>query len=357
MPRVRIHHTTEYQYAAPVKLTEHRLMMRPRDSHDLRLLDATLWITPPGARTRWAHDVFGNSVCFLDWRGATTKTLRIVSALDLQHYPVLADLPIDPSAQTYPFRYAGDEYPDLSRLIEPHHPDPDRQVEGWARRFLKPTGNTPTRDLLIAMTEAIKSDFIYEARESKGTHAPLHTLAHRRGACRDFAVLMMEAARSLGFAARFVSGYLYDEALVDSVDTMVGGGSTHAWCAIYLPGAGWVEYDPTNGLIAGRNLIRVSMAREPHQATPLSGGYIGRPEDFRSMRVEVEVTVGDPPTPEEQALRVARREAAAKEAAARDEARKADAAVVPEAPEEPLDVVADCPHPLPAEREVDLTTS
>jgi transglutaminase-like putative cysteine protease len=195
VPRVRIHHTTEYQYAAPVKLTEHRLMMRPRDSHDLRLLDATLWITPPGARTRWAHDVFGNSVCFLDWRGATTKTLRIVSALDLQHYPVLADLPIDPSAQTYPFRYAGDEYPDLSRLIEPHHPDPDRQVEGWARRFLKPTGNTPTRDLLIAMTEAIKSDFIYEARESKGTHAPLHTLAHRRGACRDFAVLMMEAAR------------------------------------------------------------------------------------------------------------------------------------------------------------------
>jgi transglutaminase-like putative cysteine protease len=352
VPRVRIHHTTEYQYAAPVRLTEHRLMMRPRDSHDLRLLDATLWITPPGARTRWAHDVFGNSVCFLDWRGATTRTLRIVSELDLQHYPVLADLPIDPSAQTYPFRYAGDEYPDLSRLIEPHHPDPDRKVEGWARRFLKPTGNTPTRELLIAMTEAIKSDFIYEARESKGTHAPLHTLAQRRGACRDFAVLMMEAARSLGFAARFVSGYLYDEALVDSTDPMVGGGTTHAWCAIYLPGAGWVEYDPTNGLIAGRNLIRVSMAREPHQATPLSGGYIGRPEDFRSMRVEVEVTVGDPPTPEEQALREA-----AKEAALAAEARDAEGDVVPEAPEEPLDVVADRPTASAEPREADVTAS
>ena len=128
-----------------------------------------------------------------------------------------------------------------------------------------------------------------------------------RAACRDFAVLMMEAARSLGFAARFVSGYLYDEALVDSVDPMVGGGSTHAWCAIYLPGAGWVEYDPTNGLIAGRNLIRVSMAREPHQATPLSGGYIGRPEDFKTMAVSVEVTVGDPPGPEEQARRKAQK--------------------------------------------------
>lgn len=309
MPRVRIVHSTEYHYALPVRLTEHRLMMRPRDSHDLRLIDATLWITPAGARTRWAHDVFGNSVCFLDWGGTTTKTLRIVSALDLQHYPVLADLPIDPSAETYPFGYAGDEYPDLSRLIEPHHADPDRQVEGWARRFLKPAGNTPTRELLIAMTEGIKADFKYEARESKGTHAPLQTLAQGKGTCRDFAVLMMEAVRSLGFAARFVSGYLYDEALVDSVDPMVGGGSTHAWCAIYLPGAGWVEYDPTNGLIAGRNLIRVSMAREPHQATPLSGGYIGRPEDFASMSVNVEVTVGDPPSPEELARRAARKAA------------------------------------------------
>jgi hypothetical protein len=144
---------------------------------------------------------------------------------------------------------------------------------------------------------------------------------------------------------------------------MVGGGSTHAWCAIYLPGAGWVEYDPTNGLIAGRNLIRVSMAREPHQATPLSGGYIGRPEDFRSMQVEVEVTVGDPPTPEEQARRAARKEAAKEAEAARAaearlaEARLAEAEAVPEAPEEPLDVVADRPIPAAAEREVDFTTS
>jgi transglutaminase-like putative cysteine protease len=138
---------------------------------------------------------------------------------------------------------------------------------------------------------------------------------------------------------------------------MVGGGSTHAWCAIYLPGAGWVEYDPTNGLIAGRNLIRVSMAREPHQATPLAGGYIGRPEDFRSMRVEVEVTVGDPPSPEEQALRTERQEAAAEAAARAAEAALAEAAVVPEPPEEPLDVVADRPLASSTHREVDFTTS
>ena len=135
----------------------------------------------------------------------------------------------------------------------------------------------------------------------------------------------------------------------DSVDTMVGGGSTHAWCAIYLPGAGWVEYDPTNGLIAGRNLIRVSMAREPHQATPLSGGFIGRAEDFRSMRIDVKVTVGDPPTPEEEEEE-ALREAAAKGAA--------EAAVVAEAPEE--DLWMSWPtvrFPSSAQREVDVTTS
>jgi transglutaminase-like putative cysteine protease len=297
MPRVRIIHTTEYRYALPVRLTQHRLMMRPRDSHDLRLLDARLGILPGGATTRWAHDVFGNSICYLNWPEGRAELLRIVSTLDLEHFPVQEDLPIDPAAETYPFRYPGDEYPDLSRLIEPHYPDPGGQVAAWARRFLRPGVQTPTRDLLIGMTEAIKADFIYEARETKGTHAPLETLATGRGACRDFAVLMMEAARALGFAARFVSGYLYDPALIDSVDPMVGGGATHAWCAIYLPGAGWVEYDPTNGLIAGRNLIRVSTAREPHQATPLSGGYIGQAEDFLDMTVSVDVIVGDPAAP------------------------------------------------------------
>jgi transglutaminase-like putative cysteine protease len=294
MPRVRIVHTTEYFYRKPVQLTEHRLMMRPRDSHDLRLLEATLGIIPPGASTRWAHDVFNNSVCLLDWQQVSTRKLRIVSRLDLQHYPVATELPLDPAAEIYPFRYAGNEYPDLSRLIEPHYPDPDRYVEAWARSFLRKEGNTPTWELLIAMTKAIKAEFTYEGRDAKGTYGPLQTLAEKRGACRDFAVLMMEAARSLGFAARFVSGYLYDEALVDSVDPMVGGGATHAWCSIYLPGAGWVEFDPTNGLVAGRNLIRVCSAREPYQATPLSGGYIGEPEDFESMTVNVEVTVGEP---------------------------------------------------------------
>jgi transglutaminase-like putative cysteine protease len=242
---------------------------------------------------RWAHDVFGNSICFVDFAGARTDTLDIVSVLDLEHYAPQTDLPLDPLAEIYPFSYAVEEMPDLARLVERQIPDPDRKVDAWARRFLARHAHTRTLPLLAAMTEAIKADFTYEARAAEGTNSPLVTLETRRGACRDLALLMMEAARALGFAARFISGYVYDAALIDSADPVVGGGATHAWCAIYLPGAGWVEFDPTNGLIAGRNLIRVSVARTPDQAVPVSGGFIGQPNDFIALEVDVTVAVGD----------------------------------------------------------------
>ena len=266
-------------------------MLRPRDSHDLRLDDARLSITPPPRNMRWAHDVFGNSVCFVDWEGAVeTDILRIVSTLELHHYPAISDLPLDPAAEHYPFAYAVEEAPDLARLQERHYPDPARAVEGWARSFLDPHGPTRTLDLLTAMTRAVKAEFFYAARDEEGTRAPAVTLRTRTGACRDFALLMMEAARALGFAARFNSGYLYDE----NRTGVVGGGATHAWVAVYLPGAGWIEFDPTNGLISGRNLIRVTNARTPGGAVPVSGTFTGGPNDFKALHVSVETGVGDP---------------------------------------------------------------
>jgi transglutaminase-like putative cysteine protease len=296
MPRVRVVHATEYRYAAPVRFTAHRLMLRPRDSHDLRLLDATLSLSVPAASSRWAHDVFGNSINTLGFGDATSDRLRIVSELDMEHFPAVdsaAHDTLDPAAENYPFSYAGEEFPDLARTLERHYPDPERRVDTWARRFLANDGSTQTLDLLIAMTQAIKADFRYQAREAEGTHTPQRTLELGSGACRDLALLLMEAVRSLGFAARFVSGYLYDAALIDSADPVVGGGATHAWCSVYLPGAGWVEFDPTNGLVAGRNLIRVCMARTPEQAIPIAGGFVGRPNDFLGLDVNVEVTVGE----------------------------------------------------------------
>jgi transglutaminase-like putative cysteine protease len=298
MPKVQVVHTTEYRYRRKVRLSEHRLMLRPHDSHDLSLHDATLGLTPPPLSIRWAHDVFGNSIAVVDFGDIETDLLSIVSTLDLEHFPVQADLPPDPLAENYPFTYAESELPDIQPLVLPEAPDPDGLVSAWATGFLSPTGTTRTLDMLASMTKAIKGNFRYEGRELEGTNPALVTLASGAGTCRDFALLMMEACRSLGLAARFISGYLYDDALADSTDPVVGGGATHAWCAIYLPGAGWVEFDPTNGLIAGRNLIRVAVARSPGQALPIIGSYIGGEDDFAGLNVNVQVGVGEkPPTP------------------------------------------------------------
>jgi transglutaminase-like putative cysteine protease len=297
MPKVHVVHTTEYRYKTPVRLSQHRLMLRPHDSHDLSLRAATLGLTPPPVSIRWAHDVFGNSIAVVDFGDVETNLLSIVSTLDLEHFPVPADLPPDPLAENYPFTYAEIELPDIQPLVLPEAPDPNGIVNAWATSFLSPTGSTRTLDMLAAMTKAIKANFRYEGRESEGTNPALTTLATGAGTCRDFALLMMEACRALGLAARFISGYLYDDALADSTDPVVGGGATHAWCAIYLPGAGWVEFDPTNGLIAGRNLIRVAVARSPGQALPIIGGYIGDEDDFTGLNVDVQVGVGEPSAP------------------------------------------------------------
>lgn len=294
MARVRVRHSTRYGYNAPVGLSQHRLMVRPRDSHDLRLHDATLSISPAPAATRWAHDVFGNSVCLLDWaEGALTDHLEIVSTLDLEHFPAGPALPLatlDPSAEIFPFSYGAEEAPDLEHFRVRLLPDPQRRIDAWARRFLEAGGETRTLPMLEAMTRAIRDEFTYEGRDAEGTNSPVVTLESGRGACRDFTLLMMEAVRALGLAARFVTGYLYD---AGSGEGVVGGGATHAWCAVYLPGAGWVEYDPTNGLVAGENLIRVGSTRTPEQAVPVGGGYIGKAEDFAGLLVDVTVQLGE----------------------------------------------------------------
>jgi transglutaminase-like putative cysteine protease len=148
-------------------------------------------------------------------------------------------------------------------------------------------GRTETGKLLMTLCYAIHESFVYSRRTESGTQPPLMTLHLRRGTCRDFALFMMEAVRSLGFAARFVTGYVY----VPNRDSgsVVGGGSTHAWCQVYLPGAGWVEFDPTNGIVGNRDLIRVAVARHPGQAIPLSGSYCGSASSFLGMTVEVKV--------------------------------------------------------------------
>jgi hypothetical protein len=280
-------HRTVYRYVNPVTFGDHRMMMRPRDSHDLRLLETALTLRP-AASVHWLHDVFGNSVAIARFHESSNE-LFVESMFRAKHYPLPQEaVTLADYARYYPFYYDPNEVPDLGRTLERHYADPEGHVDFWARSFLN--YGYDTLGILTAMTRAIHDTLMYNPRDEMGTQHPVTTLRGGTGTCRDFALLMMEAARSLGFAARFVSGYLYDESrILGGQDTVVGSGATHAWAEIYLPGAGWVPFDPTNALVSDRNLIRVAVTRDPTQAIPFSGTFVGLPGDFMGMEVSVEI--------------------------------------------------------------------
>ena len=269
-------------------------MFRPRESHDLKLLKENLAIAPEPASLRWLHDMFDNSVAIAKFDG-TTSELRFDSTITLEHLETaLPDYPLEEYARTYPFCYDADELPDLARGLLRHYPSDD--VVRWASQFPEASGTTGTMDLLRSISAAIHNDFHYKRRVEKGTQRPHETLTSRQGSCRDFALLMMEAARYLGLAARFVSGYIYipdkKSGVAAGAGALTGGGATHAWMQAYLPGAGWVDFDPTNVIIGNRNLIRVAVAWDPKHVLPLWGTYVGAPSSFQGMDVTVRVTEG-----------------------------------------------------------------
>jgi len=285
MSLLTVRHVTIYRYSEPVGLGAHRMMFRPRESHDLKLLRTSLSITPNPARLRSLHDVFDNSFAIAEFDGFTSE-LRFESIVTLQHFEIaLPEYPLEEYANTYPFRYSDEDLPNLARALAPLYPS--NNVRHWAGQFLDPSGATGTMKLLRAMTLGFREQFRYVRRSEKGVQSPDETLQSRRGSCRDFAILMMEATRSLGLAARFVSGYIF----VPGNDTAVtGGGATHAWMQTYLPGAGWIDFDPTNSIVGNRNLIRVAVAWSPDHVLPLWGTFEGSANSFLGMDVTVSVT-------------------------------------------------------------------
>ena len=282
-------HTTIYHYQQPVSFGEHRVMFRPRDSHDLRVLATDLEVSPE-AIVRMIQDPHSNSVALVQPLESATE-LKIVCSFTIEHaHTNNLELPLAPSAEVFPFAYSLEERFDLEQYLRPHHDDPGGHPTAWARQFIRTDGYTGTRDLLVKMNQFIRENFRYAARDEQGTQTPQETLKLSTGSCRDFALLMMEAARRLGVATRFVSGYLYDPALdgAEGADA-VGAGATHAWLQAYLPGAGWVPFDPTNNLLGGNQLIRVGVARDPSRAAPIAGSWYGEPDDYLGMTVNVVV--------------------------------------------------------------------
>jgi transglutaminase-like putative cysteine protease len=285
---LRIHHRTTYRYRQPVRLGPHRFMLRPRESRDLRLVSSDVAVTPAAVVT-WAHDVSGNAVATATFQTmADNLVIESVAKLQLDAaaWPVFE---IAASAIFYPFQYSDDEWTDLGALTIQQHPDPAGRLRGWARAFVG--GNpTDTLALLKDLSAGVSGWIRYQSREDEGAQSPIQTLDRGWGSCRDFAVLFVEAARSLGFGARIVSGYLYnpDQDSVGSRDA----GSTHAWAEVYVPGAGWITFDPTNRSVGGFNLIPVAVARDIRQAMPVAGSFVGMTDAFQGMSVDVSVTGG-----------------------------------------------------------------
>jgi transglutaminase-like putative cysteine protease len=283
-----ITHTTEYRYAQPVELGEHRLMFRPRDSHDLRVLATDLQVSPGVQEIRMVQDVYSNSVALVQPQSPAAQ-LKFTCSFTVEHTGERAlDLPVSPGALEYPFEYSAEDRLALQHYLAPYY-DADDALMAWARQFIQGEGSTGSLDVLVAMTQAIRDTMSYQVREEEGVQSPGETLALQRGSCRDFATLMIEAVRRLGYAARFVSGYVYTAGLERPTEQTTAPGATHAWLQVYMPGAGWMSFDPTNNLIGGTDLIRVGVARHASLALPVSGSWVGKPSDYLGMTVDVQV--------------------------------------------------------------------
>ena len=286
MTTLSIRHRTTYRYGGPVSFQPHRLMLRPREGRDLRLIASDLTLTPTATLT-WAQDVFGNAVAMASFQAAA-DTLVIEAAatlaLDAAPWPVFD---IAASAQTYPFLYPVDDWTDLGALALPQYDDPAGRLWGWARGFVHRQG-TDTLSLLKDLNAGVAAQIRYQSREVEGTQSPIQTLDRGWGSCRDMAVLFIEAARCLGFGARIVSGYLYNPQ--DDAGLAAFAGTTHAWAEVYLPGAGWITFDPTHQSVGGANLIPIAVARDIRQVTPVAGGFVGAGNAFLGLWVEVSVT-------------------------------------------------------------------
>lgn len=264
----------------------------------MRLLTSSLSVSP-APTVRWEYDTFGNSVALLTFPNPADE-LVIASELTVRRYGY--DEPISrlaPHAGPYPFRYGRDERVDLSPLLRRGPPSARPALDRWLATVL-PVAAAETMALLDDLVQAIHERFTYGRRDEQGVQSPAETIRLGSGTCRDLAVLFMEAARALGFAARFVSGYLYDPAIdlgrrtfPDTAGAVTGGGSTHAWADVFVPGIGWVEFDPTNRIIAGKNLIRIAATRTAAQALPLVGTYAATGARSLGMDVQVEVSKED----------------------------------------------------------------
>jgi len=279
MLRLRIQHRTRYTYVKPVAFGRHRLVVRPREGHDLRIESMELQIAPAHS-LRWVRDVFGNSIALVDFLEPAT-TLEFVNDVLIQRVaPFPAREMHDPWRVPFPVAYDPLEATVISAYEEPSFPDDVARVKEWLDGDLKPNRADAEGTMLI-LCELIHKHVGYQRRSERGVQKPAQTLQLASGSCRDLATLMMDAARLLGVAARFASGYLHGTA------SLAGHASTHAWTEVYLPALGWRGFDPTMGQPVSLRHVVTGVSNHPRGVMPVSGIFHGTRADCDAMSVNV----------------------------------------------------------------------
>jgi transglutaminase-like putative cysteine protease len=278
--KLRIQHRTTYRYSEKVNFGPHRIMVRPREGHDIQIEQSRLEVAP-AHRIQWSQDVYGNNLALVHFTEPASE-LVIYSDLVLQHLETNPfDFFLDPSAVQYPFSYDAETSLELAGLLHLVYPDDAAAVREWLGHFWHPGQTIDTLVLLQKINSAIQHSFAYQVRDEQGVQSPAETLKKKSGSCRDFATLFLEACRCLGLAARFVSGYMLSGALGAEA-------STHAWAEVYLPGGGWKGFDPTMGLLTTFQHVPIAVSRHPENAMPVTGSYLGA---AKALGIEVDVRV------------------------------------------------------------------
>lgn len=259
----------------------------PRNQPDVMLIANTLNCIP-AASIEWTQDVFGNLIATASFEQPSeflAVTSKIVVEQSAHPWPVFK---IAPFAHDFPFCYPPDDEVNLGILKTPSPDGEASAVSAWIERF-RSDAPLDTLTLLKSINAHITETIAYRVRDEEGTQLASETIDKKSGSCRDMATLFIEAVRNLGLGARAVSGYAFDP--VASGIVIGGSGTTHAWAEVYLPGAGWIPFDPTASSVGNTNLIPVATARSISQISPIEGHYAGEPEDFLGMDVDISIFV------------------------------------------------------------------
>ena len=264
--KIHVSHRTSYAYEREVGFSPHLLYLRPRENALLRVRYFTFNITPD-AKLIWTRDSYDNALAWAHfWDRAPTLTIRTdfeIETLDSNPF----DFILEPYAFAFPFKYEKNDAFNLAPYLAPPFPETRVGLLNWLHEHFvdRPKETVPA---LVALNTLLHQTLRYQRREEHGIQPSLTTLRLGSGSCRDYAVLFIELCRTLGIAARFVSGYLYDpEANSPS------SGAMHAWTEVYLPGGGWKGMDPTHGIWCDDAFIPVAHAAIAESINPIQGSY------------------------------------------------------------------------------------